>query len=143
MPPTKSTPTARELREKAATIGASADAIEHARDADGSSQAIRCCLWLLHLFSDRLLVVPDPVKALQDLIDATEQEQARKTEEASAAAASAVAEKAALQGMSVKELRQRATELGINDDKVEEARDSDDPKAALLTLLEERPTQGP
>ena len=52
MPPPTNGPTVRELRENAATIGTPADAIEIARDAD------------------------DPVKPLQDLIAATEQEQA-------------------------------------------------------------------
>ena len=114
---------ARELREKAATIGASGADIDHARDAD------------------------DPVKALQDLIDATEQQLARKKEEAAntaaTAAAAAAAHQAALRSMGVKELRHRAAEVGLSDDAIEEARDSSDPKASLLALIEHRPLQGP
>ena len=45
--------------------------------------------------------------------------------------------------MSLKELRQRATALGVDDAAIEEARDSNDPKASLIVLLEQRPTQGP
>ena len=37
--------------------------------------------------------------------------------------------------MSVKELRTTAASMGVKDDKIEEARDSNDPQAGLIALI--------
>ena len=129
--------TMKELRERAAVLQVDGDAIEDARDSH------------------------DPRAALQELILAAEQEQAEKArrqrEEAAAReAAAAVAraqaeqEQAAaavadqLRGMTMKELRERAAVLRVDGDAIEDARDSHDPREALILLIQQRPIiQGP
>ena len=53
--------------------------------------------------------------------------------------------RAQLMGMDVRALRNRAMADGISNDLIEDARDADDPKAALLDLIvaQARPKQGP
>ena len=48
---------------------------------------------------------------------------------------------ATLGGMSNKDLRTRALDEGIDDDSVEDARDADAPKQALIALLMEKATK--
>eukprot|EP01046_Picozoa_sp_COSAG06_P038882 COSAG06_NODE_4533_length_4170_cov_1.684353_2_plen_98_part_00 len=44
-------------------------------------------------------------------------------------------QEAALQACKVPELRKKASEAGCDDDAIEDARDTDDPKAALIALI--------
>lgn len=135
--PQTTEPSVRELRERAAKIGIPAEAVEDARDG------------------------VNPRAALQELIRAAEQEQAetarRQREEAAAREAAAAAARAQaeqeqaaaavadqLRGMTMKELRERAAMLRVDGDAIEDARDSHDPREALILLIQQRPIiQGP
>ena len=122
--------TVKELREYAATTGASTEDIDDARDAQ------------------------DPQAALQELIRSTEsaqaEEAARKreaedlaTHEATAAAARAKveeerdnADKLRTQTVrTVKELREYAATIGASAEDIDDARDAHDPHAALQELI--------
>eukprot|EP01043_Picozoa_sp_COSAG02_P030494 COSAG02_NODE_1948_length_10297_cov_13.589429_2_plen_224_part_00 len=99
MPPAEdlSAMTVKQLRDRAASVGVSANQIEDARDSD------------------------DPKGELIKLIVGQR--------------APAGPTRAELQVLDVKGLRTKATAAGVPDDAIEDARDSDDPKAALINLI--------
>jgi hypothetical protein len=96
----------KELRKKAAEAGCDDDAIENARDMDDPKAALIA-----------LIVAATPV-ASQASVGPTAAEQ-----------------EAELQACKVPELRKKAAEAGCDDDAIEDARDMDDPKAALIALI--------
>jgi hypothetical protein len=87
-----------QLRQRAASVGVDAAAIEHARDSDDPKAAIIALI-------EAVPPPPAPVKAAE------------------------------LQVMTVGQLRKRASESGVDAAAVEIARDSDDPKAAIIALI--------
>jgi hypothetical protein len=85
-----------QLRQRAASVGVDAAAIELARDSDAPKAAIIALIEA---------VPPPAVRAAE------------------------------LQAMTVGQLRQRASKSGVDAAAVEIARDSDDPKAAIIALI--------
>jgi hypothetical protein len=97
--------TVRELRQRAADAGITAEVIEDARDNDDPKAAL-VALLVAH-GRPQTTSAPFDAKALQ----------------------------AELTMLPVKELRQRATDAGIDTEAIEDARDNGDPKAALIALI--------
>lgn len=149
------------LRERAAAAGVSAETIEEARDSDepkptliklivdadnaaklaaareGAAQRARTAE-LAHLklpdlrkraaaagaTEDDIEDARDsdnPKEALMELILAQQEKSAATTAE--------------FEGLTLKELRQRAIEAGVDADDIEDARDADEPKEAMIALL--------
>eukprot|EP01046_Picozoa_sp_COSAG06_P020789 COSAG06_NODE_1537_length_9151_cov_2.179187_3_plen_1388_part_00 len=98
----------RELRAQAVAAGVPPDAIEEARDADDPKAALIALIVAATLVASQ---APMPVGST-----AAEQE-------------------AELQACGVPELRKKAAKAGCDDDAIEEARNTDDPKAALIALI--------
>ena len=102
-----------ELRKRAVAAGISKDDIEEARDAD------------------------EPKKDMIALIvAATPRNQgATRADVIARQAASQRALKAELQQLKMPELRKRAAAAGISKDDIEDARDADEPKGAMISLI--------
>eukprot|EP01043_Picozoa_sp_COSAG02_P068343 COSAG02_NODE_11313_length_1749_cov_1.886061_2_plen_168_part_00 len=100
----------RDLRQRASEGGADADAIEEARDA------------------------LDPPSALIALI--VEAEKARRASSRLGDALEGL--ELELAAMTVKQLRQRAAEIGVAENAIEDARDGLDPPAELRALIVQR-----
>jgi hypothetical protein len=95
----------RQLRQRATSVGVDAAAIEHARDSD------------------------DPKAAIIALIVARAQSKETGADHDSQH------HQAMLAALNVGQLRQRATSVGVDAAAIEHARDSDDPKAAIIALI--------
>eukprot|EP01043_Picozoa_sp_COSAG02_P025347 COSAG02_NODE_1421_length_12690_cov_13.851561_3_plen_491_part_00 len=103
-----------ELRTKATEAGCDEDAIEDARDAN------------------------DPKAALIALIVAATPAAPPAAVPAVLAGPTPAEQEAELQACKLPELRKKATEAGCDEDAIEDARDANDPKAALIALIMSR-----
>jgi hypothetical protein len=119
----------KELRKKAAEAGCDDDAIENARDMDDPKAALIA-----------LIVAATPVASQASVgPTAAEQETALQACKVQAAAPDPTILRARLQAQLAtfgsKQLRELAAGEGIAPSAIEDARDADDPKAALSALL--------
>ena len=107
----------KELRQRAAVAGFADVLIEDARDSDAPKEELA-----------RLIVAHElPEAALEDSLAL----------EATTTAESLKLLRDELSALSLRELRTRAASAGVDADDVEDARDADDPKAALVQLVVE------
>jgi hypothetical protein len=142
------------VRELAVARGISAAEIEEARDADDPREALA---QLIAGASGPDLSAMN-VKQLREHavsrgVGAHEIEHARDSDNPKAALVQLIQAKGPLgptgptreelQGLSVKDLRQKASALNMDAGAIEHARDSDDPRAALIDLILSKPVQGP
>ena len=111
----------KELRARAKAEGAEPEQLEEAADADDPKQAVIDLLLGLHAKT----VDTGPTKLPLRTSNTRAHESALRTG----------ALRAELEGLRLKELRQRAREQDVSPEEMEEAADSDEPKAAMVELL--------
>ena len=114
----------KELRARAKAEGAEPEQLEEAADADDPKQAVIDLLLGLHATT-----VDTRVSGPTKLPLRTGNTRAHET------ALRTGALRAELEGLRLKELRQRAREQDVSPEEMEEAADSDEPKAAMVELL--------
>ena len=111
----------KELRARAKAEGAEPEQLEDAADADDPKQAVIDLLLGLHATT----VDSGPTKLSFRITHLA----------AHGSALRPGALRAELEGLRLKELRQRAREQDVSPEEMEEAADSDEPKAAMVELL--------
>ena len=111
----------KELRARAKAEGAEPEQLEDAADADDPKQAVVDLLLGLHATT----VDSGPTKLSFRANHLAAHESALRTG----------ALRAELEGLRLKELRRRAREQDVSPEEMEDAADSDEPKAAMVELL--------
>ena len=114
----------RDLRKRASEMGVDGDAIEEARDALDPPSAL---IALIVEQAKRKLKAEQ--EAVQKVAVQTEQAQLPTTIDDLTAE---------LTNLPVRDLRKRASEMGVDGDAIEEARDALDPPSALIALIVEQ-----
>lgn len=143
-----------ELRRQAVAAGVDPDAIEEARDADDPKAALA---QLIARASGPDLSVMNAKQLREHAasrgVGAHEIEHARDSDDPKAALIQLIQAKGPpgpagptreeLQGLGLKDLRQKAAALNVDAGAIERARDSDDPRAALIDLILSQTMRGP